>query len=375
MKEVNINFILGMLPPDDITEKHQQLADTGLNLLVEVSIKLFGGNIQLKQKKEYQKTMEDVKGYEKLLKLHSKYQNINRKEKISIILGRFCSFLKIQPEYETIITTLNLGLTNPLTTTNKLHIDHIICSLISLSLDTENEEILIDCGVIPNIIPLIKNEDSEIWKDSIILVSNISFVNSIEKKLKIINTGLFDVFYEKMLQISPQPPALISFDNFYSLSRICLCVYRLVSNKNFTGVDSFLKTPLIRCLLWTLRSVSSVAITPSCTDNVVKLQKWICSCFLKCVKSSFEHCHLFINFGVIDELFELVEIHIREAKQKRKGMNQFVVKTSLNVLSNITLQGFKTAESNNKNVFCDVFNSIKGVERMVKIFDFFSSFK
>jgi hypothetical protein len=88
------------------------------------------------------------------------------------------------------------------------------------------------------------------------------------------------------------------------------------------------------------------------------------------VSGSFEQCHFFINFGVIEELLELVEIHIKEAEQKKKGMNQFVVETSLNILSNITLQGFKKAESNNKNVFCGVFNSIKGVERMVKIFDF-----
>lgn len=77
-----------------------------------------------------------------------------------------------------------------------------------------------------------------------------------------------------------------------------------------------------------------MAITPfSLCFKDVGVQKQICSCFLECVKGSFEQCRLFINFGVINELFKIVVMHIRQVEQKGKEMDPFVVKISLEVVS------------------------------------------
>jgi hypothetical protein len=228
---------------------------------------------------------------------------------------------------------------------------------------------VIDAGLIPILLPLIDCEDFDIWNKSVILVCNICEVSSVEKKNLIIKANLFDTLYKRLLKISPPPPAPILSSHYFPLSRICVAIMEVVRN-NSSGVESLLKSPLIRCILWTLESASSIAITPSCTENVVNIQKWICGCFVLCSFYTYEQCRDIVNFGIVPAMLKLIETHVEEMKRKRKGMDGDVVEYASRVLFNITNNGFNKAESKQKNLFVSVFDSVEGTKRMLKIFDY-----
>jgi hypothetical protein len=70
--------------------------------------------------------------------------------------------------------------------------------------------------------------------------------------------------------------------------------------------------------LWTLESVTSIAVSPSCTEDVVNIQTWICSCFINCTRFSYEHCVCLVKIGVVNSLLKLLEKHVDEMKLKKK---------------------------------------------------------
>jgi hypothetical protein len=99
---------------------------------------------------------------------------------------------------------------NSITPSNTTHIKNILFSLISISVDDKNKELLIDNDIIPHLIVFIRDcKESDIWKNSAILLSKICLVKSIEKKNTIIKTGIFKILHEKFLEISPPPPSII----------------------------------------------------------------------------------------------------------------------------------------------------------------------
>jgi hypothetical protein len=67
----------------------------------------------------------------------------------------------------------------------------------------ENIKILFDGGIIPLLLPLVDSSVTNVWKKTVLLLSNICNTKSVEDKNSIINCGIFDVFHKKLSEISP----------------------------------------------------------------------------------------------------------------------------------------------------------------------------
>jgi hypothetical protein len=370
MKRFNVGCVLLSLPLKDGTEHSDEVIDIVLNILVKVAINLFGRNIPKEEHEKYKKVMRVVDGYNKLLFLLQSYKNIHHLEQIAIILGRFYQYLHIPDENLQIIKILKEELTHPLTPSNTTHILNIISALISISIgDDGNRESLIDSGVLPLLFPLILRGESDIWKDSILLLSYICYVTSIEKKNLVIKSGAFIILHQKFIEISPPPPAVLLRDNYFSLSWICAAIYKLVTN-NSDGVDVLLFSPLIPCLLQTLESATSIAVTSSSTEDIVNIQKWICVCFIQCTRFSYEQSVSITKHGVINSLLKLWEKHVSETKLNGKKMNGDVIENISKVLFNVTLNGSNKTISKERNSFREYFDEIDGLKRMLEIFKY-----
>jgi hypothetical protein len=105
-----------------------------------------------------------------------------------------------------------------------------------------------------------------------------------------------------------------------------------VRNNNSEGVSALLDSPLIPCLLWTLEAASSIAMTLSCTEDIVDVQRNICLCINECVFHTFEQTRTVVNYGSIPPLIKLLETHIEEMKQNKKKMDEEVIENASKVL-------------------------------------------
>jgi hypothetical protein len=172
-------------------------------------------------------------------------------------------------------------------------------------------------GIIPLLLPLVNSSDTDVWKKTVLLLSNICIclVKSVEDKNSIINCGIFDVFYKKLLEISPFPPQKIISSNYFSISRIIGVIDNLLKF-NRSGVTFFLKTPLIPLLLHTLNSTISIGNTSSDKD-IGDIQLCICHCFLNCTIDCYENTLFLVEMKVIDSLLNIIEMYINEIKKKK----------------------------------------------------------
>jgi hypothetical protein len=112
---------------------------------------------------------------------------------------------------------------------------------------------------------LINSSEINIYQNSIILLSNICIDSSDEEKNNLIESGIFDVYHKKLLEISPPPPQNILSQNYYSVNCIIYGIKNILYS-NSSCVSSFLNTPLIPVLLWTLNSTLTLTITSSDED-------------------------------------------------------------------------------------------------------------
>jgi hypothetical protein len=275
-------------------KREEKEVEIALNILVMVAVQLFKDSSK-EEHKEYQTRMEKVDGYNRLLSLLEDYKNPYQRQQISIVIGLFYSRRVIPKESEIIIKELSEGLKSPITPSNTTHIHNILLGLISISLNDENNHILIDSGVIPFIIPLIVHNEYNIWINSVVLISNISLVLSSEKKNEIIKTGIFDIIQKKLMEISPPPPSQILPFNYYPLSRICITINNLLFN-NSKGIDKFLNSSLLPFIIHTLVSVSFIVTSSFSTpdDDVMNIQRQICECFT-CTYYSYDQCVIVVK--------------------------------------------------------------------------------
>jgi hypothetical protein len=327
--------IMCFLPSKDKNEMNIDVANEILNLLIKVSEKLFTGDEE--ECTQFRSKLEECDYFNTFLFLLNIDENISLKVRISVILGFSYTHIVIPNEGKIII----IYLLNYLKEQSIKKLDEgednefiifILETLFSISLTNENKKFLLDGGIIPLLLPLVNSSDINILQNTVLLLSNICHIESVEDKNSIINCGIFDVFHKKLLEISPSPPQKIVSSNYFSIYCIIFALDKLL-NSNRSGVTSLLKTPLIHLLLHTLDSTISIGNTSS-DEGVGNIQEYICNCFLSCTIHCYEDTLLLVEMKVIDSLLNIIEMHINKIKKKKILLNEKTIETISNIFSN-----------------------------------------
>jgi hypothetical protein len=108
------------------------------------------------------------------------YENISFKVRISIILGNFYIYTVIPNEGKIIINILINYLKEQSTKksnedkNNELMIS-VLNTFVNISLG-DNEKVVLNGGIIPLLLPLVDSSDTNVWKKTVLLLSNIYFL-------------------------------------------------------------------------------------------------------------------------------------------------------------------------------------------------------
>jgi hypothetical protein len=137
-------------------------------------------------------------------------------------------------------------------------------------------------------------------------------------------------------------------------------------------VTSFLKTPLIPLLLYTLDSTISIGSTSSDKD-IEYLQMTICRCFLKCTRYCYEDTLLVVEMKVIDSLLNIIEMYINEIKEKKILLNEETVQTISMIFFSIGLKGLKAGSEEEKNKYKNYFDENNRLNGLVNLFKYLIS--
>jgi hypothetical protein len=269
-------------------------------------------------------------------------------------LGRFYSYIVIPNEGKIVVNILINYLKEQ--STKKSNEDEneklrmkVLGALINISLEGNiNTKILFDSGIIPLLLLLIDSSDSIVLQRTVLLLSNICNIESVEDKDSIINCGIFDVFHKKLLGISPSPPQKMISSNYYSICRIIVGIDNLLIS-NYSNITSFLKTPLIPLLLHTLDSTISIGNT-SFDKNVGNIQLYICNCFWDCTVHCYEDTLLLVEMKVIDSLLNIIEMYLNEIKKKKILLNEETVLTISIIFFNIGNNGTNAGSKEEKQI-------------------------
>jgi hypothetical protein len=178
-------------------------------------------------------------------------------------LGNFYKYIVIPNEGKIIINILinylkEQSTKKPNEDENDKLVENALGTLVNITFAVdEGKKVLFGSGIIPLFLPLVNSSDTIVWQRTVILLGNIAYIESVEDKNSIISCGIFDVFYKKLLEISPLPPQKIISSNYFSIYCITLGINNLLTS-NRSNITSFLKTPLIPLLLHTLDSTISI---------------------------------------------------------------------------------------------------------------------
>jgi hypothetical protein len=342
--------VLRFLPKDDKSNINFEIAKEILNLLIKVAENLFRDSSK-EECIQFRSKLEECDCFHTLLFLLNIYENISFKVRISIILGNFYKFIAIPNEGKIIIDIFINYLKEQSTEksnedeNNELMIS-VLRVLADISLKVDNEKILSGGGIIPLLLPLVSSLDTNIWQNTVFLLSNICCTTSYKNRESIINCGIYDVFHKKLLEISPFPPQKMISSNYFSISRIIAGINKLI----IVNRTSFSKTPLIPLLLHTLDSTISIRNTSS-DENIGKIQEYICNCFLSCSFLSYENMLLLVEMKVIDSLLNIIEMYINEIKKKKILLNEDTVETISDIFFLMEFLDFSEKKNEFKNYF------------------------
>jgi hypothetical protein len=332
-----VSRILCFLPKDDKTDTNIEIGNEILNLLVTFSEILFcddnkGEYFQFRSK------LEKCHCFKTLLFLLNIYENISFKVRISIILGNSYKYINIPNEGKIIINVLINYLKEQFRKKssedkNDKLIKNTLKTLINITKGNDkNRKILLDSGIIQLLLLLDNSSDTNVFQSTIVLLSDIFDIESVEDKNSIISRGIFDVFHKKLLEISPFPPQKMISSNYYSIYLLIAGISNLLIS-NRSGVTSFLKTPLIPLLFHIFDSTISIGNTSSDKD-IGNIQLYICKCFSK--SYSYENTFLLIKMKMIDFLlkvfpvfFLILEImeQMQDLKKKKTNSKIILMKT------------------------------------------------
>jgi hypothetical protein len=336
--------ILCFLPSNDKSDINIEVGNEILNLLIKVAEKLFTSGDE-EECIQFRSKLEECDYFKTLLFLLNIYENISLKVRISIILGNFYKYIVIPNEGKIIINILINYLKEQSTKksnkdeNNKLMIS-VLNGFVNITQGDDNEKVVFDGGIIPLLLPLVNSSDTNVCEKTVLLLSNICAIKSVEDKNSIIDCGIFDVFHKKLLKISPFPPQKMISSNYYSVYCIIAGIDDLLFS-NRSGVTSFLKTPLIPLLLHTLDSTISIGNTSS-DQNIGNIQLYICRCFLKCTLHCYEDTLLLVEMKVIDSLLNIIEMYVNEIKKKNILLNEETVQAISIIFFNTENNGSTT---------------------------------
>jgi hypothetical protein len=345
--------ILSSLPLDDKNDLSVEVGTTIIKLLIELSKKLFNINNSKEEKDQFKSKFFEHDGYNVLLFLLNIYENTELKLLTAVILARFSYYYAIAEEEKIIIRILinylkdyvgGGGGLNRNENTEDENMSDVLGGLIIVSLDDKNKESLVDMGIIPVLISIIKTETSGIGvlKDKFCLLSNICYVESVEYKNLIIHLNVFDIFYEKLSELFPSHAKRITFGNYYLVHHIVRAIEKLLIS-NISGVESFLKTPLVPVMLRAFNSsITMVNTTTACNKKtIVNIISCIFKCFSKCCNTYEDACVLVEN-GVIDSMMKVIDGYVLEIKEKKNNSEKNIIKNALSLiqdLSNVMCKG------------------------------------
>jgi hypothetical protein len=354
-----------------------EVANVGLDLLMSLSIILFDKDVvSFEDFPKFQDVMKKLDGYERLFLLLRSYENIERKKKISIILGRFYDGLVVPEKHEVIFKIMKNGLECVLSAipSNTPNIRRLLCALISISLIDKNKENLVDAGLVPILFPLANCYDQSVVEMSLNLLSNICSVNSLEKKIIILKTGIFTILYEKLLQISP------AASSYHVLSVICKTIYMIVNN-NEEGVKRMLEGDLVFYLMKTIKTIISLPVTSLLKQDVINVEIYICKCFVCCTcfekkTSNFENKKKiiidFVDKRIVAVLLDLLDKYIIQIKENEDRFDEDVIKSVTQTLLNISYNGVNDYfGAKRTNIFFEFFESNGWIQRLSEISNFF----
>jgi hypothetical protein len=212
--------ILYFLPSNDKSDINIEIGNEILNLLIIFSENLFSYGDKEKCI-QFRSKLEECDCFNTLLFLLNIYENISLKVRISIILANFYKFIVIPNEGKIIIDILTNYLKEQSTKksnedeNNKFMVS-VLSTFLNISVEVdENKKVLLEGGIIPLLLPLVNSPDTNVSKKTVVLLSNICHIKSVEDKNLIINCGIFDVFHKKLLKISSFPPQKMILSNYY----------------------------------------------------------------------------------------------------------------------------------------------------------------
>jgi hypothetical protein len=335
--------ILNVLPLNDKNKFNFEVGIEVINLLVAIVSKLFDVDSNKEEQLNFELQFSECDGYDTLLFLLSVYKDTLLRLKIACVLGKFYSHVVIPEEGKIIINILINYLKEKNSSecafrsyNENLVLLDILKSLICISLNNENIKILLDAGIISLLFHFFNT--SKLKKsliNFITLLSNICNVTSIEDKNRIINSGLFDFFHEKLLEMSSSKEMVWEKREFVN------CIVKGIKEllvSNFTFVTSFLKTPAVLPLLSTLKSAISLG-TKTFDDDIGEIQANICNCFLECTYHSYEDiCCLFKN-NVVDSMMNIIEMYLNNIKERKMMLREDVVEGAVIVIFNVLVEG------------------------------------
>jgi hypothetical protein len=250
-------------------------------------------------------------------------------------------------------------------------INRLFSALISISIDPKNKNILVDKDIISPLLCLINNPRRIIYEDAIVLISNVCDIPCVEEKNNIIKRDVFTIFHMKLLEISPPLHGNINQLDYPSVKSILIAINNLLSS-NPSGVSCFVKTPLIPVILSTLDSVTSVA-AGSNQQNIFKIQRWICSCFLMCSLHSYEDMVELVNLKVVDKMVSLIELYVSQLKEIKSVLDENAVRDGSTIIFNAAEMGFNSSSASENNKFRNSFDSNNALNRLFGVFSFLVS--
>jgi hypothetical protein len=366
---------LCFLPEDDKNDMNTEVASEILDLLIKISENLFTYSDDKEECIQFRSKLEEYNSFNTLLLLLNIYDNILFKLRISIVLGNFYKYIVIPDEGKIIISILinylKVQSTKKLNENenNKLMIN-VLNAFVNISL-CDNEKVLLDGGIIPLLLPLVNSSDTNVWKKTVFLLSNICNIKSVEGKNSIINYGIFDVFYKKILEISPFPPQKMNSSDYFSISDIIDGINSLLFFNRF-GATSFFKTPFIRFFLQVLNSTISFRNTSN-NEYIKDIQLNICRCFSRCTIHCYEDALLLVEMKVIDSLLHIIEMYINEIKKKKILLNEETVEVISIIFFNMGVYGSTSGSKKEKNKFKNYFDENNRLSILVNLFGYLVS--
>jgi hypothetical protein len=368
--------ILCFLPIHDRSDMNIEVANEILNLLIKVSEKLFDDGVE-KECIQFTSKLEECDCFNTLLFLLNIYENISFKVRISIILGKFYTYIVIPNEGKIVINTLiNYLKKQSIKKSNEDKNNELMVSVLFAFVNItfvvdENKKVVLDSGIIPLLLPLVSSSDTNVCKKTVLLLSHICAIKSVRDKNSIIICGIFDVFHKKLLEISPIPPQKMISSNYYSIFRIIAGIdHLLISNSSV--ITSFLKTPLIPLLLHTLNSTIPIGNTSS-DEDIGNIQLYICRCFSRCTYHCYKDTLLLVEMKVIDSLLNIIEMYINEIKEKKIILNEETIESISKIFFKTGFKGSTSGSEKEKNKFKNYFDENNRLNVLVNLFKYLIS--